>query len=307
MDSGHYPIPARLNVLLAVLLLILLPALLASAGWVTSGWQLALLALAYAVVMNSGYALLHEAEHNLFHPHPQVNQIGGALLALFFPAPFHLLRQGHLGHHMRNRSDDEAFDYYFDGENRIWKRLQLYGILTGFFWAVIALGNILALVNPALLQPKYARFDRPTAAFLASLNPKFRRLIRVEALAVFVVHGGMIWLSDIPLRNYLLVFFGFGFSWSAMQYVHHFNTIRDVQRGARNLKTFSWLDLLWLNHNWHLNHHMNPTVPWIHLPGLYSSAEASRDNLFWAYVKMWRGPRSATERVENHYAGVIVR
>ncbi|HEX2931936.1 MAG TPA: fatty acid desaturase, partial [Candidatus Binatia bacterium] len=194
----HYPIPARLNVLLAVLLLILLPALLASAGWVTSGWQLALLALAYAAVMNSGYALLHEAEHNLFHPHPLVNQIGGALLALFFPAPFHLLRQGHLGHHMRNRSDDEAFDYYFDGENRIWKRLQLYGILTGFFWAVIALGNILAVVNPAVLQPKYARFDRPTAAFLASLNPKFRRLVRVEALAVFVVHGGMIWLSDIP-------------------------------------------------------------------------------------------------------------
>ena len=45
----------------------------------------------------------------------------GVLMALFFPAPFHLLRQGHIGHHLRNRSDDEAFDLYFDGDNVVWR------------------------------------------------------------------------------------------------------------------------------------------------------------------------------------------
>jgi fatty acid desaturase len=307
MASEQFPIPARLNLFLAAVLLLLLPTVLLLAGQVEPGWSLAFLALAYGILMNSGYALLHEAEHNLFHPHSIVNKIGGALLALFFPAPFHLLREGHLGHHMRNRSDDEAFDFYFDGESRIWKHLQFYGILTGLFWAVIVLGNLLALLKPSLLQPKYASFDRPTAAFLASLNPRFQLLIRLEALLVFILHGGIVWLGAIPWLNYVTVFFDFGFSWSAMQYVHHFGTVRDVQKGARNLRTFFWLDALWLNHNWHLNHHMNPTVPWIYLPNLYAGSGFDRGNLFLAYLQMWRGPRSATERVENHYAGVIIR
>jgi fatty acid desaturase len=166
---------------------------------------------------------------------------------------------------------------------------------------------VLAAAKPTLLQPKYANFDRPTAAFLASLNPRFRWLIRGEALSVFFLHGMIIWLENIPWSNYLIVLFGFGFTWSAMQYVHHFSTIRDVQMGARNLKTFFWLDALWLNHNWHLNHHKNPTVPWNYLPTLYAETESSRGNLFWAYLKMWRGPQPATERVENYYAGVVIR
>lgn len=307
MDNAQLPIPTRLNLLHGALLLVLLPAVLLLSGRAESGWHLALLALVYGILMNSGYALLHEAEHNLFHPDPRVNQIGGALLALFFPAPFHLLREGHLGHHLRNRSDDEAFDFYFDGERPIWKHLQFYGILTGLFWAVIVLGNLLALLRPALLQPKYASFDRPTAAFLASLNPRFQKLIRLEAALVFLLHGGIVWLGAVPWSNHALVLFGFGFSWSAMQYVHHFGTVRDVRMGARNLRTFFWLDALWLNHNWHLNHHMNPTAPWIYLPDLYRGPEFARENLFMAYLRMWRGPRAATERVENYYAGVIIR
>ncbi|MGH7845674.1 MAG: fatty acid desaturase family protein [Candidatus Binatia bacterium] len=307
MDSAPFPIPARLNLLFAALLLALLPTILVLAGRTASGWNLAFLALAYGIAMNTGYALLHEAEHNLFHPNAAFNQIGGVLLALFFPAPFHLLRQGHLGHHIRNRSDDEAFDFYFNGESRVWKHLQFYGILTGFFWIVIVLGNVLALIKPALVEPKYASFDRPTAAFLASLNPRFLRLIRLEASLALILHAAVIGLGNIPLQNYALVLFGFGFSWSAMQYVHHFGTVRDVQKGARNLRTFFWLDAIWLNHNWHLNHHMNPTVPWIYLPHLYSGAEFARGNMFGAYARMWRGPRPATERVENSYAGVIIR
>ncbi|HXG52524.1 MAG TPA: fatty acid desaturase [candidate division Zixibacteria bacterium] len=302
-----FPIPVRLNLAILAAQLVALPALLYLAGQVENWLGLVAVALCYGIAMNSGYALLHEAEHNLFHPDPRINQLGGILLALFFPAPFHLLRQGHLGHHLRNRSDDEAFDFYFEGENPLWKRLQFYGILTGLFWLVIALGNFLAAIKPTLLQPKYASFDRPTAAFLASLNRKFARWIRGEALAAIALHGGLIWSGDIPLLNYALVLFGFGFSWSAMQYVHHFDTVRDVRWGARNLRTLRWLDALWLNHNWHLNHHMSPTVPWIYLPGLYSGAPFERGNLLTAYARMWRGPTFTTERIENLYGGAVIR
>jgi len=230
---------------------------------------LLLLSVTYGVVMNSGYAMLHEAEHQLLHSNRNVNDAIGALLAVYFPAPFHLLRQGHIGHHLRNRSDDEAFDFYFEGESRLWKYLQLYGILTGLFWIAVVFSNIIAVLSPSLLTAKKAekaRFDRATEALVESLNEKYLGLIRLEAVAILLWHGVIIWVFQIPIWNYATVLFGFGFIWSAMQYVHHFGTDRDVIHGTRSLKTFGLLDLIWLNHNWHHEHHAHPTVPWIYLP-----------------------------------------
>jgi fatty acid desaturase len=92
-----------------------------------------------------------------------------------------------------------------------------------------------------------------------------------------------------------------------MQYVHHFGTTRHVLEGARNLRIWEPLDRLWLNHNWHLTHHKHPTVPWIHLPRLGSRENPDRGFLPLHYLRMWRGPRRATERVENRYAGRVIR
>lgn len=306
MSSRSFPVPAKTNLAIACLQLAVLPSILWAAGQATQAWEVLLLSLAYAVAMNSAYAMLHEAEHNLLHPHPLLNQGLGVLLALFFPAPFHLIRQGHIGHHVRNRSDDEAFDLYFAGDNRVWKYLQLYGTLTGLFWVLIYVANFVAVFHPGFLAPRRARFDRTTEAFLESLNPKYRWLVRVEALAALLLHAAMLHFWAIPVAHYLAVMFGFGLSWSAMQYAHHYGTVRDVRRGAMNLKTFPLLDLVWLNHNWHLNHHMHPTVPWIHLPGL-SEAHEVRGSLHTAYLREWRGPRFSSERVENRYAGQVIK
>ena len=300
-----FALPARLNLIVASLQLVALATILWAAGQVHAWWALALLAIAYAVAMNSAYSMLHEAEHNLLHPNPRVNHGVGIALALFFPSSYHLLRQGHIGHHVRNRSDDDAFDLYFEGERPIWKRIQLYGTLTGMFWALIAAANFVLVFNPAILAPRYTGFNRPTQAFLESLNPKYRALVRLEALSAIVLHAAMIYLWSIPLGHYLAVMFGFGLTWSGMQYAHHYGTQRDVRRGALNLKTFAWLDAALLNHNWHLNHHMHPTVPWLYLPRLSARGER-RGSLLAAYLREWRGPRFSTERVENRYAGKIV-
>ena len=101
-------IPAGLNLGIAVTQLGTMLGILWMAARVSHWWAVALLALGYGVVMNSAYAMLHEAEHGILHPHRGVNDFVGTVLALFFPAPFHLIRQGHIGHHIRNRSDDEA-------------------------------------------------------------------------------------------------------------------------------------------------------------------------------------------------------
>src|SRR2546423_9524534 len=171
MNRSNLAIPGRLNLTIAGVQLVALCSMLWAAGQVHQWRFVFLLAVAYGIVMNSGYAMLHEAEHNLLHPDPIVNQSAGALLALFFPAPFHLIRQGHIGHHVRNRSDDEAFDLYFEDESRFLKCVQLYGTLTGLFWALIYITNVIVLFLPSLAIP--ARINRTTDAFLESLNPRY--------------------------------------------------------------------------------------------------------------------------------------
>ena len=300
-------IPTRLNAVIMVSQLAAIAFCFIAVSRVQTGWGLALLTFAFGVLMNSVYSIIHEAEHAMLFPSRQWNDFFGAFMALFFPAPFHLIRQGHLGHHLRNRSDDEAFDLYFEGDHRLWRCLVLYGIVTGCYWIVVVLGNLVFLFFPFAVNKRYWEFDRPSAAFMESLNPRYRRLIQLECAAVIVLHTLVVWLLAIPIWKYAVMYFGFGFLWSAMQYVHHYGTERHVTRGARNLWIAEPLDRLWLNHNWHLAHHEHPTVPWIHLPTIGRTENPKRGFLPWAYLKMWRGPKRAAEHVENQYAGRVIR
>lgn len=305
MIDKRYPIPARLNLAIAATVCVTSATLLIVAGRVESLWALIGLAAGYAIAMNTGYAIIHEAEHDVLHPNKRVNDLVGAVVSLFFPASYHLRRFGHLGHHLRNRSDDEAFDLYFEEDNRIWKHVQLYGILTGLFWLVVFLSNFAAAINPRLLCKKVA-FDRPTLALQETFNPQHFALIRIEAIAAIGLHATILFLFTIPFWKYFVVISGFGFLWSTFQYLHHFGSVRDVQRGAWNVRVWRVFDALWLNHQWHLNHHLHPTVPWIYLPEL--TPEDGAPLPFWkVYLPMWRGPRLTTVRVPNRHAGRIIK
>src|ERR1043166_3930436 len=180
-------IPVQLNAAIIILQLGAIAVCYVAVSRVQSGWRLALLTVGFGVVMNSVYSIIHEAEHAMLFPNRRWNDFFGAMMALFFPAPFHLIRQGHLGHHLRNRSDDEAFDLYFDGDHRLWRSLVLYGIVTGCYWIVVVLGNVVFLFFPFAVNKKYWDFDRPSVAFMESLNPSYRRLIQLECLAVIAL------------------------------------------------------------------------------------------------------------------------
>jgi fatty acid desaturase len=305
--SAELPIPWRINLVIIVVQVIAFSAIVFATARADSTWEVAPLAVAFAIVGNSIYATIHEAEHGMLHPTRCVNDAFGAGLALLFPAPYHLIRQGHLGHHLRNRSDDEAFDLYFANESRAWKRLELYGILTGFYWMIVVASNAAVLVCPWLLKRRFFKFDRPSAAFMESLNPRYWRLIQLEAVLAIMLHVGLMIGLGIPVLRYAAVYFGFGFTWSAMQYVHHYGTERHVLLGARNLWLFAPVDWLWMHHNWHRTHHRHPTVPWIYLPRVGTEEDPQRSFLVWHYLLMWRGPKRAADHVENRYAGRVIR
>src|SRR6266576_1735359 len=208
--SVNTQIPVKLNLIIITLQLAAIAACCIAASKAQSTWTLAVLAVVFGIVMNSVYSIIHEAEHAILFPNRFWNDLAGACMALFFPAPFHLIRQGHLGHHFRNRSDDEAFDFYFEGDHRLWRCLVLYGILTGCYWIVVVLSNVVFLLVPFAANKKYWNFDRPSLAFMESLNPNYRRLIQLECVAAIVLHMLLVWWFHIPLLNYAVMYFGFG-------------------------------------------------------------------------------------------------
>ena len=139
-------VPGRLNLVLTGIVVPAALALLWAASHTRSWtWRIAA-AVAFSYVNNTIFSLLHEAVHGIFHRDRRVNDAGGRLLAAFFPTGYTFQRLCHLGHHRRNRSDVELFDYVLPGESRALKAVQWYGILTGVYW---------------LLPPHFAE-DRPS-------------------------------------------------------------------------------------------------------------------------------------------------
>lgn len=321
--NSAYTIPWRLNLVIMAVQLAAFAGCLWACAVLSLGWATVPLALAFAVVMNSVYSTIHEAEHAILLPSRKWNDATGMFMAMLFPAPFHLLRQGHIGHHLRNRSDDEAFDLYFEGESVVWRWFVWLGILTGLYYVMVVLANPLLAVWPSVLDKRKSKvddtlreggvpLDRHSVAWLEAFNTGHLLRIRLEAIATILLHTAVIWLCGVPWLPYVILYATFGFTWSAMQYVHHYDTERHVTRGTRNLRLFGLLDRLLLNHNWHRAHHEHPTVPWVYLPDITrkeqgEAAEKGREFLPGHYLRMWRGPKKAEEHVENKFAGRIIQ
>lgn len=290
-------IPSVLNAVLTALVIITLGSLLVFCTDLPLPWRIAA-AVVFALIHFTAYCLLHEAEHDIAFESKRLNDAAGILLGLFFPAPFHLLRQGHLGHHRRNRTDTEAFDFYREHEKWM-RRFQMYGTLFGIWWLVVAASPVFALLWP--LPRFFVPADRAANALLDSFDPKSFPLIRAESFVVILFQGALLALTP-SIAGYALFYACAGLLWSSLQYLHHYGTPRDVIHGAKNVRTFAWLDALWLNHNWHLNHHISPSTPWIHLP----QAGAPRQTMRSAYFAMWKGPVPASDSVPDPTEGRYV-
>jgi fatty acid desaturase len=272
-----------------------------------SGWSWIVLGTLFVLVLNSIYFAIHEAEHGLLFSDRVVNGFAGTLLAVFLPASYAFIRSVHLAHHVHNRSDDEVFDFYFEEDPVFWKKLQFFGILTGGFWLTLVLGNIVLAIMPTRWLSRAMAIDRPSAAVMRYVGRRNQWRIRGEALVVLVVHSGIVWWLGRQAIAYGVLYLTFGMSWSTLQYVHHYGTCRDVLRGAKNLR-YGWpLDMLWLNHGWHLTHHLHPTVSWLYLRQVAGENEPRTEALATAYLKMWRGPLLTVERVQNRYDGNVVQ
>ncbi|HVE13916.1 MAG TPA: fatty acid desaturase [Elusimicrobiota bacterium] len=295
------PVPGRLNVVLAFASGAAALTLLRLASHAASTWQALLCAAAFSYVNNTLFSLLHEAVHGVFHPRARVNDAFGRALAVFFPTSFTLQRFFHLGHHRRNRSPAERFDYIEPGQNALLKRVQWYGILTGVYWLLPPLSSLLYLVSPGLFSAFRSDEDgalwcRQTGAEAMAVGVESlpRAATRGEVLLGIAGQAAAFALLGLTFKGWALCYAAFAVNWSSLQYADHAWSPLDTTRGAWNLRVNPVVRGLFLNYHHHRAHHENPGVPWIHLPRFVDPALPS-PSFVRVYLSMWAGPRPLPE------------
>jgi fatty acid desaturase len=289
-DRIRYPIPAQLNLLLAVVQVSATFALLLLASRARHVPVLIVLAAGFAFVMQMGFCLAHEAVHRKLHPNSGVNLGAGIFMFSLFPGSFHFFEVAHLIHHRRNRSDDELEDYVLPGETAWVKRSMYYLLISGLFWLLLPLSSIVVAMIPRrrirLPQPDAeSGVFRKFAQFLNNVHPgRVRRDLLVATL---------VWSIAFPLLHLrfaavALCYAAFGFSWASQQYIYHVRTPRHAALGALDLKLWRPVRWLYLNFNYHLTHHLAVWVPWNHLPSI--APQEPRQGYLQTYVALWQPP-----------------
>lgn len=293
MKKTAEPIPGGLNIALTAASVSTALSLLWLASH-TESWAVRIAAaVAFSFVNNTIFSLLHEAVHGVFHRKRAVNEAFGRLTAAFFPTGLAFQRICHLGHHRRNRSDVELFDYVLPGESRVVKAVQWYGILTGVYWLLPPLAALAYLVAPGLFRPHGAsRFLKQTSAdaMLSGFEEAPEGKIRLEILFSILVQAGIWWALGLNLWGWGMCYAAFALNWSSLQYADHAWSERHVHDGAWNLRVSRVVQYLFLNYHHHKAHHQHPGVPWLHLSRYVDPAE-ERPSFLGIYLRMWRGPR----------------
>ena len=274
-------------------------ALLWGASRAEAWWLCLALGIVFSFVNNTLFSLLHEAVHGVLHPSRAVNDASGWVLAAFFPIGFAFQRVVHLGHHRRNRTDAELFDY-LRPTDRVWlKRLQWYGLLTGFFWLLGPVVCALYVVLPGALEALFRgqgllATQAGGGAMLSGFDGAPRGRIQLEILGSAAFQLAVAAALDLTLAGWLTCYGLFALNWGALQYADHAWSELDVRTGAWNLRVSPVVRWIFLNYHLHRAHHEHPTAPWTELPSLVDPAHPS-PSVLGIYLRMWRGPRPLPE------------
>ena len=291
-----WPIPTGLNMTLAVI------AWITAAGFLWLGshaqvwWHWLLACVGFALVNNTIFSLLHEAVHGVLHPKRWLNDAFGRVCAAFFPTGFIIQRISHLGHHRRNRTDLELYDYC-PPDTPMWlASFRLLCLLSGFYWLSVPLACVLyamGIVQTRIFREKVAEFYgmRPMVEDVCKAPP---RQVLAEILFSAAVQLVLFLSLDLNWIGWLSCYWSFALIWCAVQYATHAWTPRDIRNGAWNLRVSRLTRALFLNYHYHLAHHQYPAAPWTALPNLVDPA---RPHPSWAHIywSLWLGPRHTTE------------
>ena len=251
----------------------------------------------FSLVANTPFALMHEAIHGVGCSTRRWNELLGIVSGWAFPTSYTMQRMAHEGHHRRNRTDQELYDYYLPGQSKMVRNLWLYlGNLLGLYWWSVVFSNLIYLLAPWAYRSRFF-VERlapslgfgPYVADLAKLPP-----VRVwcEIALTFGYQAVLIYSLDLNATGLIVCYWAFALHWSVLQYADHAWSPRDIRNGAWNLRVLPPFRWIALNYHCHLAHHQHPEAPWYKLPKLVDPATPQPS--FWrVYLSLWKGVRPA--------------
>ncbi len=236
------------------------------AVWALAIFVLAPLNLALAIVVCGVAIAQHSSlQHEIIHGHPTPHQ--GLNEALIFPAlilfiPYQRFRDTHLAHH----KDANLTDPYDDPESNYldagsWDRLCI------FRRALFRLNNTLLgrmIVGPFIAQYLFVVSD------IRAIRAGDRAVLRawmwhVPAVAVVLA---VVVVAPMPVLGYVLAAYLGVAVLKIRTFLEH--QAHEKSRGRTVvIEDRGPLALLFLNNNYHVVHHMHPTLPWYQLPALF--------------------------------------
>jgi fatty acid desaturase len=220
------------------------------------GWNFATIEYCFGVIlvvlgMNAMFLLIHEGVHDILFPQKWLNDLAATLMAIAGFISFSAYRSMHLRHHEHLGDEQDPDDYhnYTSNPKLIW--LLHYNRL---LWA-----TILYLIFVPSLAWRYG-------------NTKERIKVVSEYLLLIVTYI-IIW-QFVPLHIFfiawILPFILTNFTINIRGLTQHGITdATDPFLASRSIEAHPIVQFLLVNENFHLEHHLFPSIPSYNLPKLH--------------------------------------
>jgi fatty acid desaturase len=234
-----------------------------------SAWFIPMLLIYGSVIAVPAYALSHECAHGTAFRSRWINETLFWISSLIYYEEPHYRRYAHARHHSHTWINglDAQMPFETPMTFKGWL-LEISGI--GYF----------IFISKAMYANALGRFSEQVREFTpASELPKlkwgaraFLTVYLVLALAILLGADYLFWYLVLPrvLGNPVL------FLYTIIQHVDMEEDQLDLRRSTRSFRTNAFSRFIYMNMNYHVEHHMYPTVPFHALPAL---GEAVRNQL----------------------------
>jgi fatty acid desaturase len=207
--------------------------------------------LLVAAALNAYFLLIHEAIHGLLVQSSWGNRILGALLATMGGISATSYKVMHIRHHRHLGHEDDPDDYrnYVESDRAVWL-LQINRLIWATFIYVVAL---------PILSWKYG-----SAEERRRIAQEYAGVLLASAMAVYLVPVSLLilaWAIPLLITNFMINVRGLS-QHGSTDSSHPLTASRTVTPGPI-------LRFFLINENYHLEHHLYPSVPADRLPELH--------------------------------------
>lgn len=254
----------------------------------------------FCLMMQGVFSLMHECYHDLGHSNKTVNTIMALLGSTIFGTSSTLFKVNHIGHHYRNRTRHEIFEFIYPDESKIIKTLKQYFMVLGGVWILGFLGLIILPFTPYKTSKIFGLNDgnNTYSESFKKFSKKDWFIMKLELVFSILFLGGFTYFMNWDWKTLLICYGVLAFTWSSLQYVYHMRTPLDVIEGTYNLRLPTPIRWLFLNFNYNLTHHRDLNLPWQNLYKLSNQKETQP--LWYRYFMVFKPPEPFPEDVSKY-------